>query len=212
MGIDYYDAIFEAKQRGYYQLKVSKRDSGHMLSFRHDGKRGGVRINVYFTTGTVATCLDHPQRGKTQLFRRNMTLEDLKKILDDPRTHTRKGYHRIPNSGTKYNEDRVLANPSSIFQFQDEDTLDFFENLNKESIDSISVGHDCFIILYTDGETAWSSGLPRHLYNKLKGRQNSFPRPEVNALYKVDSVSCCGVTFLLWKILLYYEGPISINL
>ena len=92
MGIDYYDAIFEAKQRGYYQLKVSKRDSGHMLSFRHDGKRGGVRINVYFTTGTVATCLDHPQRGKTQLFRRNMTLEDLKKILDDPRTHTRKGY------------------------------------------------------------------------------------------------------------------------
>ena len=151
-------------------------------------------------------------RGKTQLFRRNMTLEDLKKILDDPRTHTRKGYHRIPNSGTKYNEDRVLANPSSIFQFQDEDTLDFFENLNKESIDSISVGHDCFIILYTDGETAWSSGLPRHLYNKLKGRQNSFSRPEVNALYKVDSVSCCGVTFLLWKILLYYEGPISINL
>ena len=34
----------------------------------------------------------------------------------------------------------------------------------------------------------------------------------VDALCKVDSVSCCGVTFLLWKILLYYEGPISINL
>ena len=34
----------------------------------------------------------------------------------------------------------------------------------------------------------------------------------VNALYKVNSVSCCGVTLLLWKILLYYEGLISINL
>ena len=72
-------------------------------------------------------------RGKTQLFRRNMTLEDLKKILDDPRTHTRKGYHRIPNSGTKYNEDRVLANPSSIFQFQDEDTLDFLKISTKKA-------------------------------------------------------------------------------
>ena len=111
-----------------------------------------------------------------------MTLEDLKEIFDDPRTHTSKSYHRIPNSGKKYNEDRALADPSSMRLFQDEDTMEFFDEVTKEGIDSISVGYNCFIILYTDGDTAWSSGLPKHLHNKLKGRQRWLPRPEIIAL------------------------------
>jgi len=182
MRIDYYDAILEAKKHGYYQLEVTSTDRGRMVSFGNNGKCGGVRINVYYTTGTVATCLDHPHRGKTQLFRRNMTLEDLKEIFEDPRTHTSKGYHRIPNSRLKYNEDRSMANPSSMYLFQDEDTMDFFKNITKEGIDSISVGCNGFVILYTDGETAWSSGLPKHLHNKLNGRQRWLPRPEIIAL------------------------------
>lgn len=62
-----------------------------MVSFRSDA---GVRFNVYYTTGTVGTCLDHPVQGKTQLFRRTVTVEELGSIFDHPRMHTGRGYQR----------------------------------------------------------------------------------------------------------------------
>ena len=53
-----------------------------------------ARINVYWTTGTVGTCLNHPRQGRTQLFRRNMDLKSLAQIFRNPRIHTGEGYHR----------------------------------------------------------------------------------------------------------------------
>ena len=52
------------------------------------------RVNVYYTTGTVGTCVDHPKQSKTQLFRRNQTLAGLSDIFNNPRVHTGVGYHR----------------------------------------------------------------------------------------------------------------------
>lgn len=52
------------------------------------------RINVYYTTGTVATCLDHPRSGKTQPFRRDQTPDDLNALFRNPRRHTGVGYFR----------------------------------------------------------------------------------------------------------------------
>ena len=57
--------------------------------------KGNIRINVYWTTGTVGTCLDHPRQGKTQLFRRNVDLSSLRAIFQNPRTHTGSGYHTV---------------------------------------------------------------------------------------------------------------------
>ena len=59
-----------------------------------DGQAFVQRINVYYTTGTIGTCLDHPRQGKTQLFRRNVDLALLAQLFRDPRTHTGAGYHR----------------------------------------------------------------------------------------------------------------------
>lgn len=53
---------------------------------------GACRINIYMSKMTVATCLDHPKKGKTQLFRRNVTFSELEKIFANPRVHTNKGY------------------------------------------------------------------------------------------------------------------------
>ena len=39
-------------------------------------------------TGTVGTCMDHPNQGKTQLFRRDQTLDSLSAIFKNPRVHT----------------------------------------------------------------------------------------------------------------------------
>jgi len=61
-----------------------------MVSF----KKGKARINVYYTTMTVGTCIDHPKKGKTQLFRRNVSMETLTKIFRNPRIHTQRGYYR----------------------------------------------------------------------------------------------------------------------
>jgi hypothetical protein len=52
-------------------------------------------INVYWTTGTVGTCLIHLRQGKTQLFRRNADIAVLREIFRNPRVHTGSGYHRV---------------------------------------------------------------------------------------------------------------------
>ena len=57
-------------------------------------KRSQNRINVYWTTGTVGTCIEHPRQGRTQLFRRNVDMTTLRQIFREPRIHTGAGYHR----------------------------------------------------------------------------------------------------------------------
>lgn len=77
-----------AKQHGYvcfdYQQNIG------MVSYSD----GATRINVYLTKMTVATCLNHPKKGPTQLFRRNVTTKELDQIFAYPRKHTGKGYYK----------------------------------------------------------------------------------------------------------------------
>lgn len=61
-----------------------------VISFR----KNSTRINVYYTAGTVGTCLNHPRKGKTQLFRREVSFEELESIFLNPRLHIGKGYYR----------------------------------------------------------------------------------------------------------------------
>ena len=72
-----------------YQM-ICHQEANKLLSFR----RWGVRVNVYYTKMTVGTCMDHPSKGKTQLFRRNVTRNQLIEIMGNPRTHTGKGYYK----------------------------------------------------------------------------------------------------------------------
>lgn len=57
----------------------------------------GTRVNVwsnnknkYFTVGTA---LNHPTKGKTQLFRKFCDKKEVEAILNNPRLHTGKGYY-----------------------------------------------------------------------------------------------------------------------
>lgn len=70
-----------------------------MISFAKDD----VRINVYYSTMTVGTCLDHPRQGRTQLFRKDVTAAELALIFWKPRIHSGKGYKRR-KTGLKANE------------------------------------------------------------------------------------------------------------
>jgi len=192
--IDCRRAIKMAQQYGYFQdsletVKMARkfgykndRDNGY-ISFRHDTKCGGVRIYVYTSTGTVATCLDCPSKGYAQLFRRSTTLEDLKDIFCDPQTHTNRGYHRIGRSGTILDQGIVKITPDVHYRFKGEHTMDdFFGEVTKKGVDSISFGYNSFIILYSDGSTAWAGEIPIGLKNKLRGRQSVLNKPEIIAL------------------------------
>lgn len=73
---------------------ICYQDNIGMISFRKDD----MRINIYLTKMTVATCLNHPSKGKTQLYRRNVwRKEELNKIFKNPRVHTDKGYRKKEN-------------------------------------------------------------------------------------------------------------------
>lgn len=72
--------------------EIAFNPTSRVISFRTI--RDDVRINVYYTTRTIGTALDHPTQGKTQLFRRNCTGKELVTIMNNPRVHTDKGYQR----------------------------------------------------------------------------------------------------------------------
>lgn len=67
-------------------------DNIKMISFKKILNGSKARINIYLTKMTVATALEHPKQGKTQLYRRNVSLECLGAIFENPRQHTGKGY------------------------------------------------------------------------------------------------------------------------
>ncbi len=69
---------------------IADQPENYMISFY----RNGTRINVWYTKMTVATCLNHPTKGKTQLFRKHVTQELMKEIFRKPRVHTRLGYRK----------------------------------------------------------------------------------------------------------------------
>lgn len=77
-----------ATRNGYYMICFQPNIG--LISY-YDGS---TRINIYLTKMTVATCMNHPVKGKTQLFRKNVDKEMLEKIFEYPRKHTGKGYYK----------------------------------------------------------------------------------------------------------------------
>lgn len=67
-------------------------EENFMVSFTQEGKR----INVWLTTLTVATAMNHPTKGKTQLYRKDLSYHQLEKVFGNPRVHTKKGYYKKP--------------------------------------------------------------------------------------------------------------------
>jgi hypothetical protein len=59
----------------------------------------GVKLDWYFTTGTVKTSLDHPTQGRTQLFAAKVDPKTYLLILVNPRAHTGKRYQRKRGGG-----------------------------------------------------------------------------------------------------------------
>lgn len=101
---DFVRGMVSALSNDIEELSLNERSK--VISFRNT--IADVRINVYYTTRTIGTALYHPTQGRTQLFRRNCTNDELVQILQDPRVHTGKGYKQ------KYDGNHVSPVPDPV--------------------------------------------------------------------------------------------------
>ena len=86
--------IEQAQRRGWSY--VYKPAQGQLVFLERHLHGDKCMLHIWCTTGTVGSYLDHPTQGKTQLYRRNMDEDELKRVMDNPRVHTGEGYHRAP--------------------------------------------------------------------------------------------------------------------
>ena len=71
-------------------IELDHQENIKMISFTN----AVDRVNVYYSKMTVATCIEHPKKGKTQLFRKRVSFQELIEIFKAPRVHTGKGYYK----------------------------------------------------------------------------------------------------------------------
>jgi hypothetical protein len=77
-----------AKRYGWSMLAF------HIKTYTLNLERDGVKMNVYLTTFTIQTALEHPKLGKTQLNRKLLTKREREQVFFNPRQHTQKGYYK----------------------------------------------------------------------------------------------------------------------
>ena len=83
----------------YGWTEIDRQDNIGMVSFSRPYNGEGARMNIYLTRMTVATCLNHPKQGKTQLFLRGAEMKDVRRLMKNPRQHTRRRYHKREEIG-----------------------------------------------------------------------------------------------------------------
>ena len=83
------------KFKGFEEIKVK---DPYMRTYMIETKDGLCRVNVYSnsknSTLTVSTHLNHPKKGKNQLFRKGLSEQDVLNLMKNPRIHTGKGYRK----------------------------------------------------------------------------------------------------------------------
>jgi hypothetical protein len=93
-------AITISLETGWVIRKDDPKDRVIIFRKRDQVSGNKYQIDYYYTTGTIKTSLDHPKEGKTQMFRRNVDGGLLRRIFENPRVHTDKGY-QTRNSARK---------------------------------------------------------------------------------------------------------------
>ena len=89
------------KMKPYSVMDVARRLG--IVQYWHDEPRRLLRffirqkgeltiVDVWYTTMTVGTTVNHPRLGRNTLYRKNVSIGLLNRILQYPRLHTHKGY------------------------------------------------------------------------------------------------------------------------
>jgi len=138
-----------ANKYGYKEKEA--KNNYCMLIFKHPSKKGcggssnedgPVSVDVYFTTGTVTTSLDHPKAGKGQMQRKVTSLKMLEAIFLNPRVHSNVGYKKTAETRKKHRENGLRLN-------------DVYELARKyrcrEDIEATDKNQDCIVFHHLNG-------------------------------------------------------------
>lgn len=87
------DSVIQQAESQQWDFFRYDRNDGQKVFLQRTLQGDRYEMHVWCTTGTVATFLDHPRQGKTQLFRRDVSWSMLRRLLNNPREHTGTGYH-----------------------------------------------------------------------------------------------------------------------
>ena len=86
--------IDEGMDHGWYEHDYQWSQGQLVILRKNDANGDQMQLNIWCTTGTIGSYLNHPRRGKTQLFRRAVhNVRDLRSILENPRVHGQGGYY-----------------------------------------------------------------------------------------------------------------------
>lgn len=99
---------------------------------------GIVKLDFYYTTGTVKSTLHHPTTGRNQLFRTQVTPEQYVNVLKNPRAHTGQGYRHRENRPSG-------GNATTTNHQQEEDEFDRVPQqlpVNESEMDDASTNDD----------------------------------------------------------------------
>ena len=79
-----------------YDWKLVLKEYPYMIRVRKGFEYSLVTMNIYWNgkgqIKKVSTHMDHPKKGKRQLYRTLQSLSDLEDYLINPRKHTKVGY------------------------------------------------------------------------------------------------------------------------
>lgn len=85
--------IVELGNKNGWYLERYHQNTGLLIFKKKGYDPENKNVQVYTTKMTVGTAIKHPQKGDTQLFRKDVSYQQLKTIFKNPRTHTGKGYY-----------------------------------------------------------------------------------------------------------------------
>jgi len=167
------DIRLTAKETNLIEIYFNEKSA--LISFL--SQEYNCRINVYYTTGTVGTCLLHPKSGKTQLFRPGEvtnTLAKLKAIFQNPRLHTGKGYYyKKRKNCRKPSVRKVSFVYGEVCNFDgNAGTIDYFDPIS-ESKQNIQVLHS-EMFFFGESKSVSSLDLRRSLKDVVVNQKVRF--------------------------------------
>ena len=169
-----------------------------------------MQLNVWCSTGTIGSYLNHPQRGKSQLFRREIyDHRDLREVFENPRVHGHGGYYERQQHSQqqaewqRQTERQAAAEAAEEWEWSETRRVQQARGTRQcYSIQSIyhegteidfsstttcvALGDNNIMMFHESGGWSWNGTPTKLLHNKLQGRQSHLPAPTYVSLSADD--------------------------
>ena len=86
------ERIIQLAESNGWKLKARDKAPKTLEFFRPETDASPTKMLIFYSTGRVATTVNHPKTGRNQLYRTDVGWHVLEKLFKYPRLHTGHGY------------------------------------------------------------------------------------------------------------------------